>query len=308
VGNSATPERIAQVFVLLAAVFCLANAVFMIVTPLQWYGALPTVVSTGAANGHFIVDIGLTYVCCGIVLLYGAIYPSGRWMALLAGGLWLTAHGVFHVVQFASGHTTTAHFLQESAGVLGTPALVIAALAILFATQRITPAGVPKGAFLRITEQLAPGETALFRELAAAPGHAFEKFLHFMPATMHRNQAPASLFHMARVGATLAEDCGPCALTAAHGALADGVSRELVNSALQGGRDLSADEKLAFQFGQFIANHSADAFSLGDAIEKAFGRSTRVELALTAALVRGYPAVKRGLGLSKACSVTRLEV
>lgn len=33
-----------------------------------------------------------------------------------------------------------------------------------------------------------------------------------------------------------------------------------------------------------------------------------LELAMTAALVRGYPALERGLGLSKACASTVLQI
>jgi hypothetical protein len=144
-------------------------------------------------------------------------------------------------------------------------------------------------------------------EIAAASGHALDKFLHFMPASMHRHAAPVDLFHVARIGATLAEDCGPCALTAARWALKHRVPRDLVNAALAS--DLpESDFKTAFDFGQAIATHSAHAFALGDAIEAKYGRATRLELAMTAAIVRSYPAMKRGLGLTKSCALTKLEV
>ena len=38
------------------------------------------------------------------------------------------------------------------------------------------------------------------------------------------------------------------------------------------------------------------------------GRTVRLELAMTAATVRAYPGMKRGLGLSTSCSLTRLEI
>ena len=119
---------------------CVANAIFMIVASIKWYWTIPTVPPTGPANSHFITDIGLAYLCCGIILCYGVVYPSGRWMALVAGAMWLTAHGLFHVFEFVSGKTTASRFLQDAPGVLGLPLLVIAALAVLLATQRIVPA------------------------------------------------------------------------------------------------------------------------------------------------------------------------
>jgi hypothetical protein len=71
---------------------------------------------------------------------------------------------------------------------------------------------------------------------------------------------------------------------------------------------LHGDHQVAFQFGRSIANQAPDACALGYAIEQSLGRTVRLELAMTASLVRGYPALKRGLGLSKACSATKLSV
>ncbi len=307
-GQPSTPDFIARTLIAFVAIFCLANGVFMVAAPLAWYNALPTVPATGPANAHFIVDIGLTYITSGIILFYGLRFPEGRWMAFVAGALWLTAHAVFHIVEVAAGISTLSRFLQDLLPVLGPPLLVFTALGILIKRQRIAPAGLPRATFLRAVDQMMPEESTYFHELADAPGHAFEKFLNFMPATSHRWEAPPELFHLARIGAMLVEDCGPCAMIAAHGALIDGVSRELVNKGLHGGGDLTRDQLCAFQFGRAVAAQAPEAFALGDQIEQTFSRNVRLELALTVALVRGYPGIKRGLGLSKACSLTHLEV
>ena len=307
-GKPTILERFAQVLIALAALSCIANAIFMIVAPIRWYWAVPTVPATGPANSHFITDVGLVYLCCGITLCYGALYPSGRWLALIAGAMWLGAHGLFHVFEFVRGEVSASRFLRDVPGVLGPPFLVVVAFSILLATQRIVPAGLPRRVLLQAAQRLAPSESPLLKELAVARGHAFEKFTNFMPATTHRYLAERDVFHLARLSATLAEDCGPCALTAAHGALADGVSRGLINTALSGGDGLHGVRKMAFEFGRSIANHSPKAIALGDAIEQSLGRAVRLELAMTAATVRSYPALKRGLGLSKACSATKLSV
>jgi hypothetical protein len=140
--------------------------------------------------------------------------------------MWLIGHALFHVFEFATGEVTRTRFLQDLPGVLGPALLVVVAFAILVVTRRIAPAGLPQRIFLRLAERLAPSESHFLQELAFAPGHALEKFTHFMPVATHRYQAEPDVFHLARLGATLAEDCGPCALTAAPGALVDGVSRD----------------------------------------------------------------------------------
>ena len=191
------------------------------------------------------------------ILVYGALDPEGRWLALVAGAAWLPAHGLFHVAE---------------------------------------PVNDTVSLFLSAIAKLAPGESAYVHALAHAPGHALEKFMNFMPATAHRHTASSDIFHLARIGATRREDCGPCVLTAAQGALADGVARELINVALRDGSLLTGDQLTAFQFGQALAGHSPDAFALGDEIEQQYRHVGGLELAMTAARVRGYPALKRGLG------------
>lgn len=299
-------DRLAQILVLAVGLFALLFGAFMILWPLDWYTSLPTVVATGPPNKHFIRDIGIAYAACGIILLYASINIHMRWLAAFAGALWLALHGILHIYEVSVGICTPAAFVADAPGVLGPPLLVFLSLAILFVRQRVAPAGIPDAILLKAMDHINPEESAYMHEIAAAPGHALEKLKHFMPATNHRHKASAELLLAARIGATLAEDCGPCAITAAQGGLADGVSREIANKILAG--EAEGDMKTAFDFGQAIARQSEAAFPLGDSLEERFGRIVRLELAMAAATVRSYPGMKRGLGLTKACSLTPLEV
>ena len=277
--------------------------------PLDWYTMLPTVVATGPPNKHFIRDIGIAYMACGFILLYASVNIHMRWLAAFAGALWLSLHGILHIYEVSVGICSPDAFIADAPGVLGPPLLVFLALGILFARQRIAPAGIPKAMFLKLANAKADDSDKQYHnEIAAAPGHAFEKFAHFMPASMHRHEAPAILFHAARIGANMVEDCGSCVITCANLALVDHVPKETVNAWFKGPGNLPDDEALAYEFGRAIATQSADAFELGDRIEAQYGRNVRFELAMSAAIIRSYPAMKRGLGLTKACSLTPLEV
>lgn len=306
-GKPDTLDRLAQTLIAFTALFSLANGAFMLVDPYGWYQALPTVKFTGPPNQHFIRDIGLAYLASGVMLGYAAFNPYMRWLAALAGSLWIAVHGGLHIWEVLTGICATGVFFKDAPAVLGPPLLVWIALGIMFVRQRVSPAGLPKAALLGAVDRMSPDESTYFHEIAKAPGGAFEKLQHFMPVTMHRHAAQADLFHMARIGATLIEDCGPCALTAANGALGDGVPRDQVNEALAANLP-EGDLRTAFAFGQAIALHSNDAATLGDAIEAKFGRTVRLELAMTAATVRAYPAMKRGLGLAKACAMVPMQV
>ena len=308
-GPYDTLDRIAQIIIALVALFALANGMFMLLAPLDWYYAVPTVPPTGPANTHFIADIGLAYLSAALMLAYAAKDPKMRWMAALAGILWLFAHGLLHIYEVITGICSPDRFIQDIPGVLGPPILVLIALGLLIARQRISPAGMPSWLFMMAAgDKIDESELAYLKALVRAPGGAFERFTHFMPASMHRHSAPADLFHIARFGATLAEDCGPCAMTAAQWALVDKVPRETINMALAGGGELDGDEALAFRFGEAIATQSDAAFALGDQLEEIHGATVRLELAASAAMVRSYPAMKRGLGLSRACSTMKLAV
>jgi hypothetical protein len=300
-------DRLVQLLILIAAILSLANGIFMLSDPFGWYQTIETVRFTGPPNQHFIRDIGLAYVASGLFLAFSAKHPQGRWLAAFAGSLWLGLHGILHVWEVMTGICAPDIFWRDAPGVLGPPLLVWIAIGILLARQKVAPAGLPDFLVLGAVDRMAPGESAYMHEMAGAPGRVFEKLKHLMPATQHRFEAPADLFHMARIGATLIEDCGPCALTAARGALSDGVPRDVVNRALAANPP-EGDLKAAFKFGQAIAQQSVSALALGDAIEAQHGRTVRLELAMTAATVRAYPAMKRGLGLTKSCSITKLEI
>src|SRR3546814_12769552 len=62
-------DRLAQLLMLIAAVTTIANGLFMLVKPLDWYVFVPTVVTTGPPNAHFIRSeerrVGKEYVRTG---------------------------------------------------------------------------------------------------------------------------------------------------------------------------------------------------------------------------------------------------
>ena len=132
-----TLDRLAQLLLLIAAITTIANGVFMLAKPLDWYVFIPTVVTTGPPNAHFIRDIGLAYLGSGLILLYATANPILRCRAALVGGLWLALHGALHIYEVAAGICGPATFWADAPAVLGQPALVIAALIILRVRKRI---------------------------------------------------------------------------------------------------------------------------------------------------------------------------
>src|SRR3546814_15460448 len=109
----------------------------MLAKPLDWYVFVPTVVTTGPPNAHFIRDIGLAYLGSGLILLYAAANPIRHWRAAVVGGLWLTLHGLLHIYEVAAGICGPATFWPAAPAVIGQPPPVLPALPTFVPRTRI---------------------------------------------------------------------------------------------------------------------------------------------------------------------------
>jgi hypothetical protein len=95
-----------QICITTAAVLglgALANGVFMLVSPADWYLAVPGVTTTGPFNQHFIRDIGIVFLFLGAAFLIGAARPEFRVVLWAAATLWLGSHALFHFWEVAAG-------------------------------------------------------------------------------------------------------------------------------------------------------------------------------------------------------------
>ena len=146
-------DRVAQGLILLVAVFSLAFGFLMLSDPYGWYQMIATVKFTGPPNDHFIRDIGLAYAERNLLGFSGS-NPSmrgwRRWQEFVGLERRASCLGSDHRRVFAG------RFLAGCAGLLGPP-LLVWRIGILFARQRISPAGVPDFAYLRAVDPLSPG-------------------------------------------------------------------------------------------------------------------------------------------------------
>ena len=114
----------------LLGVALIANGVFMLAAPADWYMAVPGVTATGPFNQHFLRDIGLIFVLLGGAFLVGAAQPHLRVALWTAPAIWLTGHALFHFWEVAVGICSPSVIPRDFPAVT-LPAIIAIALSFL---------------------------------------------------------------------------------------------------------------------------------------------------------------------------------
>lgn len=145
------------------------------------------------------------------------------------------------------------------------------------------------------------------RDIADNSPAAFLKLALIAPLGVHRRALPLDAWHIARVTAAFAEDCGTCAQIAITLARRDHVSAAHLRAVISGdSAALPEPLRDVYCFAHTIANRRDDE-RLRERLRARYGQTALVELALAAAISRVIPTLKRALGQARACSVLRFE-
>ena len=120
---------------IVAGIGAIGNGLFMLVSPANWYFAVPGVTTTGPFNQHFLRDIGLIFVLIGAAMLVGAARPALRVPLWGGAAIWLAGHALFHFWEVAVGICGASALARDFADVT-LPALIVTVLAIWAARDR----------------------------------------------------------------------------------------------------------------------------------------------------------------------------
>lgn len=110
-------ERLCLWTAALLGVGALANGTFMLVSPADWYFAVPGVTTTGPFNQHFLRDIGLIFLFIGLAFMIGVKRPQARIVLWGTASLWLAAHALFHFWEVAVGICGPSALVRDFAAV-----------------------------------------------------------------------------------------------------------------------------------------------------------------------------------------------
>lgn len=102
---------------IIVGVILLANGVFMMAAPEEWFWSIPGVASTGDYNPHLVKDVGFTYGLLALALFVALKVRSARYILLSIVSIWLVAHAILHVVDVATGCLPPENLVIDSPGV-----------------------------------------------------------------------------------------------------------------------------------------------------------------------------------------------
>ncbi len=132
-----SPRMLCLAFAALFGVALAANGIFMLISPTDWYVAVPGVTTTGPFNQHFLRDIGLIFLLLGTAFLAGVVEAAMRTVLWGAAAVWLAGHALFHVWEVAVGICGPSALARDFPAV-SLPAIVAAALAF-WAARDVQP-------------------------------------------------------------------------------------------------------------------------------------------------------------------------
>ncbi|GMV08042.1 MAG: hypothetical protein AMXMBFR53_43170 [Gemmatimonadota bacterium] len=122
-----------------------------------------------------------------------------------------------------------------------------------------------------------------------------------LPLLRYRRKAPCDLIHLARIGATLAQDCGDCLQIAVNVARGEGVPPAVIEAAVRGWEGkLTTAQAAALGFGKRVAG-GLDGNEARAALAAGIGEAAMIELAMAVASAQLFPVLRRGMGLAHAC-------
>lgn len=276
-----------------------SNGLFMLLAPSEWYGAIPGVVETGPFNPHFVLDIGIAFTVSGLGLL-AFWWRAEAWLAAVTGAAFLVGHAVLHLVGIVAGHAATPG-LDLALVIL--PALVTAVVVLPVGPgfPLPTPSWLARR-FVAAFERRYRYDATYLRTMLDTSPAAFSKLARLLPASRHRESAPAEAWYAAKIVASLTEDCGPCTQLAADMALEGGVDSDQVAAVLAGDREsMQPDTLLGFRFARSVIDRELDADEVRDAVRSRWGEAAVIDLTLAIAVGRIFPMMKTGLGYAREC-------
>lgn len=151
-------------------------------------------------------------------------------------------------------------------------------------------------------------DSTYMRELLKYSPEGFAKFNAILPLTSHREKLSIEDFWVAKLAALQVEDCGECLQLNVRMALEDGVTKQIIEAAINAASNLSENLKDVYYYAKAVAAHAQIETALMDRIKARYDKGMLLEFGLCIATAKVFPTIKRALGYTKSCSLIEIEV
>lgn len=113
-----------------------ANGLWMLAAPAQWFASIPGAADTGPFNPHLVRDYGICYLIVGsaVLVALARAFPYALHAAVTA---FFTGHALLHAWDILAGRLPAHHWTMDLPGVF-LPALLLLVMSLPFAWERKT--------------------------------------------------------------------------------------------------------------------------------------------------------------------------
>jgi hypothetical protein len=155
---------------------------------------------------------------------------------------------------------------------------------------------------LTVAEEQLDTDFAYLKQILATSSRAFRKFFGVLALARYNEDAPKEAWHAAKIIATLAEDCGPCAQLVVTMAERDGIPIAVLQGIVENDQGKMGNAALlGAEFARAVLAHDTKADYLREQIRAMWGERAVVSLALAIAASRMFPTVKYAMGYGQPC-------
>lgn len=162
---------------------------------------------------------------------------------------------------------------------------------------------------IRATEAELGESADYLRDIYRASPAALFKFGLFLPFAAHRKSVPKPVLHVARLVASLAQDCGPCVQIVLNQARKDDVPADVLRAVIDERPECLPDDLTeAYLFARAVVDKDPRADELRAALSARYGDAAIVDLAFGIAGAQVFPIVKRVMGHGQSCQRYAFEV
>lgn len=146
------------------------------------------------------------------------------------------------------------------------------------------------------------------RDMARTSPSALTKLWMLQPLARHHEAAAPEALSVARLVASLDQDCGTCVQIEVNLARKAGVDRGIVQAVLDGDEH-TLPERLqrVWRFARAVVSRDPRLSEIHAELTEAEGEKVALELSMGIATATLYPVLKRGMGHAVSCSLITVE-